>query len=188
LHRLLRRSGIRAIDLASRPADPSGIERLRAVQNLHVAVAVGAPEARSRIVANLRRLGRTDFPALIHPRAWIGSNVQLGSGVIVCAGVSLTTDIEIGEHVHINLNATVGHDSRVGAFSTLSPGVHISGNVRTGEQVEIGTGASVIPGVSIGPNAVIGAGAAVIRDLPAGSVAVGVPAKVIRVRSEDGAA
>lgn len=43
---------------------------------------------------------------------------------------------------------------------------------------DLGTGAKVIQGLSIGPNTVIGAGAAVIRDIPADCLAVGVPAKV----------
>lgn len=167
------------------PVHP-GIGSLDQIKGLHVAVGVGAPDARSRIVTSLRRHGRTEFPVLVHPRAWVGSAVKLAPGTIVCAGASLTTDIEIDEHTHVNLNATIGHDTRIGAFTTLSPGVHISGNVQIGERVDIGTGANVIPGVTIGAGSVIGAGAAVIRDLAAGSVAVGVPAKVIRVLAEEG--
>ena len=44
----------------------------------------------------------------------------------------------------------------------------------------IGSGANILPGVSIGDNSIIGAGSVVIKDIPANSVAVGIPAKVIK--------
>jgi serine acetyltransferase len=64
-------------------------------------------------------------------------------------------------------------------YVTLAPGVHISGRVKICKGAYIGTGASVIPGVTIGTKATIGAGAVVVRDVPAGETHVGVPAKVI---------
>ena len=50
--------------------------------------------------------------------------------------------------------------------------------------VEIGTGTKVIPGCCIGNDSVIGAGATVVRSLPSHCVAVGVPAKVIKIKEE----
>ena len=52
--------------------------------------------------------------------------------------------------------------------------------MQVGERATVFTGASVIPGVRIGRDAVVGAGAAVIGDVPPGSTAVGVPAKVVQ--------
>ena len=49
-----------------------------------------------------------------------------------------------------------------------------------GNNVWIGSGANILPGVSIGDNSIIGAGSIVIKDIPANSVAVGIPAKVIK--------
>lgn len=147
---------------------------------LSCAVGIGNPLARRTVVSNLRASGVQDFPTLVHPRAWLGTNVSMEEGVIICAGALLTTDLHLGQHVHVNIGATVGHDAVVGAFSTLSPGVHVSGRVTLGEAVEIGTGACINPGVTIGSGAVIGAAAAVVRDIPEGCTAVGVPAKVIK--------
>ena len=50
-----------------------------------------------------------------------------------------------------------------------------------GDNVTVGAGATIIGPVHIGDNAVIGAGAVVLKDIPANSVAVGVPAKVVKV-------
>ncbi|NMB23268.1 MAG: sugar O-acetyltransferase, partial [Corynebacterium sp.] len=53
-----------------------------------------------------------------------------------------------------------------------------------GEDVWLGGGVTVVGGVSIGDRAVIGAGAVVTRDIPADAIAVGSPARVIRMRDE----
>jgi sugar O-acyltransferase (sialic acid O-acetyltransferase NeuD family) len=144
------------------------------------AVAIGSSVARSEVVQDLRRNGFAAFPALIHPRAWLGRNVTLGAGVVICAGAMVTTDVFLGEHVHLNLNVTVGHDTMIGPFCTISPGVNVSGRVYLGEGVTVGSAASIIPGVAVGGWSVIGASAAVVSDLPEKCTAVGVPAKVIK--------
>lgn len=148
-------------------------------EEVNVAIGIGAPAARRRIAERLGAQGYT-FPTLVHPGAWIGENVTLEDGALICAGACLTTDIRIAEHVHLNLGATVGHDAVIGAFSTISPGANISGNVLIGERVEIGTGASIVPGITIGMDTIIGAGAAVVRSIPAQCTAVGVPARIIK--------
>ncbi len=58
--------------------------------------------------------------------------------------------------------------------------------VSVGEGALIGIGAVAIPGISIGARSVVGAGAAVTRDLPPDCVAVGVPARVIKIKEKDG--
>jgi acetyltransferase-like isoleucine patch superfamily enzyme len=89
----------------------------------------------------------------------------------------LTTNIVAGRHLHVNLNATVGHDCVIGDFVTLAPGVSISGHVTIGDGVEFGTGAVVLPGVTIGDGAMVGAGAVVTRDVEPGVTVIGMPAK-----------
>ena len=144
-----------------------------------IVVAIGNPAARQKVVSMLGT-GPGRFPVLIHPRAWIGDHVTLGPGVIVCAGALVTTDILLGAHVHLNIASTVGHDCLIGDFCTIGPGVSISGRVTLGQRVEVGASAVIIPGMQIGDDAVIGAGAAVVKSIPAGCTAVGVPARVIK--------
>lgn len=146
----------------------------------HIVVAVGDPRIRARIVSDLVSYGGQYFPRLIHPTAWIGRRVTIGEGTIICSGTRITTDIQVGRHVILNLNCTIGHDSVLEDFCTLYPGIHVSGNVYLEEGTELGTGTAIIPKVRIGRYTTVGAGAVVVKDLPAGVVAVGVPAKVIR--------
>jgi serine O-acetyltransferase len=78
----------------------------------------------------------------------------------------------IGDNVTIESGVTIGRDFDITNSSNGYP--HI------GDNVYIGTGAKLIGPVNVGDNSVIGANAVVTKDIPANSVAVGIPAKVIR--------
>lgn len=117
---------------------------------------------------------------MIHPSVIYSESVNFGEGSIVCAGNIITVNIEIGKHVIINLDCTIGHDANIGDYSTILPSVNVSGFVKTEECVSIGTGSAIIQGVNIGKNTVVGAGAIVVKDLPENCTAVGLPAKPIK--------
>lgn len=144
-------------------------------------LGIGSPEGREKLAAKVRAAGR-DFLSVIHPNVAQSRHNKIGQAAVICAGTILTTNIELGDHVQINLDCTVGHDVRLGDFVTLAPGVHVSGRVEIGKGAYIGTGAVIINGsdtqsLIIGERATVGAGASVVRDIPAGVTAVGVPAK-----------
>jgi len=94
----------------------------------------------------------------------------------------MTTDIHIGEHVHINIGCTIGHDAVLSGFVTLNPSVNVSGNVEVSEGVEVGTRSVLIPHACVGEWSIVGAGSVVTKSLPANVTAVGTPAKVIKSR------
>jgi len=153
----------------------------------HYICGVGSPELKRKFVGrvNNHNVSAKWCGPLIHPSVALGLGiVDIHEGAVVCANSSITCDVVIGKHVAINLNCTIGHDVIVKSFCNLSPGVHISGHVVLEEGVDIGTGAVILPGVRIGRDAIIGAGAVVTKDVPERAVAVGVPAKVIKVREE----
>lgn len=153
-------------------------------RDVAIVVAVGAPGGRRGVVARLRAAGFADFPSVVDPDASIGPAVRLAEGCVVFAGAVLTADVDLSEHVHVNVTATVSHDCRLAPFVTLSPGVNLCGNVTIGDETDVGAGAVCLPGVSLGRACVIGAGAVVTGDVPAFSVAVGVPARVVKTRGE----
>lgn len=177
---------------APNPANAYGIEVVaeeRAVEMTGAAFAIGIGDnaARARLAANYG--DRLRFPSLLHPDASFGIGqrdlLEACRGVVVQAGVRMTTNIVVGEFTNFNLNATVSHDCRIGSFSTLAPGASVAGSVHVGTSVWIGVGAVVSNGLHekpliIGDNAVIGAGTVVIRDCEADAVYVGVPARRIR--------
>lgn len=154
------------------------IEWLR-TQKLYAICAIGDPVTKKRIIERLIN-SKIKFPVLVHPSVIYSDSVELGEGSIICAGNIITVNINIGKHVIINIDSTVGHDAILGEYTTVLPSVNISGNVTTEECVNVGTGSSIIQGITIGENTVIGAGSVVVKDLPANCIAVGAPAKPIK--------
>jgi sugar O-acyltransferase (sialic acid O-acetyltransferase NeuD family) len=158
-----------------------GLDWLREHNNptLGCVVAIGTCETRKQVVERLQEIGANFYDA-IHPSVIMSDSVKMGTDVIICAGSVLTVNIKIGDHVHINLNSTIGHDTVIGSYCTINPIVAINGNNHLGEGVYVGTGATFIQEVSIGSWSTIGAGAVVIGDIPEKVTAVGVPAKVVK--------
>jgi len=146
-------------------------------------VGIGNPAIKKKVAEKISVHGGS-FTKATHPTAVMSRYVEFGEGTIVTAGVILTNRIVIGRHVILNLGDTVGHDCVLEDYVTVSPGVFISGNVHIGEGTDVGTGAAIIQGVRIGRWSVIGAGAVVTKDLPDNCTAVGVPAKVIKTRTD----
>jgi sugar O-acyltransferase (sialic acid O-acetyltransferase NeuD family) len=165
--------------LAERGAELlDGFHDPRAVGASYV-VAVGDPGIRRKLVRSAEEAGLVPFQVW-HPTAVAGAVNTIGEGMVACAHVSMTTNITLGRHVHLNLNSTVGHDCVFGDFVTVNPGANISGSVELGHGVTVGTGAVIIQGVKVGDGTIVGAGSTVTRDLPANVVAVGAPARPVR--------
>ncbi len=140
-------------------------------------VAIGDNRLREKLGRKAREQGFALVNA-IHPSAVISPTARIGEGVAVMAGVAINADSVIGDLAIINTGAVVDHDCRLGAACHLGPASALAGGVIVGERSFLGVGARVIPGVSIGADAIVGAGGVVVRDLPDGVLAVGVPAKI----------
>lgn len=150
---------------------------------VNVFVSVGSPVLKEKIVNNIIDIKNFQFPTIIHPDVSYdkrAERVKFGEGVIICSKNVLTTNIEIDSFVHINLSCTIGHDSIIGAFSTISPGVNVSGNVNLKKNTFVGTNATILENVSVVSNVIIGAGAVVSKSLNESGTYVGVPAKKIK--------
>jgi sugar O-acyltransferase (sialic acid O-acetyltransferase NeuD family) len=137
-------------------------------------IGIGSSETRRRIDEALA--GDAVPATLLHPMSTQGSDLRIGRGVIAAAGARITTNVTLGRHTHLNVNAVVSHDAVIGDYVTFSPGVLVNGNATLADGVFLGTGAVVLPGRTIGAWARVGAGAVVTTDVPAGVTAVGTPA------------
>ncbi|WP_144054392.1 acyltransferase [Pleurocapsa sp. PCC 7319] len=133
----------------------------------------------------------------------IEANCALDRGVtLLCSGEALThPKILIGANTYLNrhtfidaiLSVTLGHDCAVGPNCYITDHDHgldiqlpplqqpmIANKTKIGDRVWLGANVTVLKGVHIGDDAVIGAGSVVTKDIPAGAIAVGVPAQVIK--------
>lgn len=152
------------------------IERLPGLGEVAVVIGIGSPVARQRVAAKVEGWG-LQSPDLVHPTAVIGSEVGWGGGAVVCALVSIGTNVELGCHVHLNPHAVVGHDTVLGDWVSVNPNATVSGDCVVEEKVLVGAGAVILHQVRVGRSVVVGAAACVVADAPDEAVLKGVPAR-----------
>lgn len=150
-----------------------------------VVVAVNSPEIKRQIFSSCSEWGLS-FPTLIHPSAVVGTQFVAGQGVVVCAGVLISTNINLGEHVHICSGAIIGHDTVIDPFCSINPGAVISGEVVIGARTLIGAGSFILQGITVGQKATVGAAACVTKEVFTSEVVVGVPARAMVEKKEKG--
>lgn len=123
---------------------------------------------------------KVSYANLIHPTAIISKSAKLGMGLIIQAYCIVSTNVSVGNHVQLNPQCGIGHDSIINDFSSLYWNVNISGNVIIDEGCVLGTKTTVIQGLKVGAWSIVGASATIINDMPSGCTAVGTPAKPIK--------
>jgi sugar O-acyltransferase (sialic acid O-acetyltransferase NeuD family) len=145
----------------------------------HAVIAIGDNKTRKSIMEKFQHVQWVT--AVIHPDAYVHPSVRLGKGTVVFAKAVVQPDAVIGDHCIVNTGATIDHDCRIGNYVHISPGVNLAGEVCLEEGVFCGIGGKAITGITVGRWSTIGAGGVIINDLPEYSLAIGIPAKVIRI-------
>lgn len=144
------------------------------------------PDARRRILDEL--LGSLGDGAEIRPpfhcdygyQTHIGARTFVNFGLVALdvAPIRIGDDVQIGPHVQL-LTPThpLEPELRRAKWEAAEP-------ITIGDNVWLGGGVVVCPGVTIGADTVVGAGSVVLRDVPAGVLVAGVPARVVRSLAE----
>jgi acetyltransferase-like isoleucine patch superfamily enzyme len=144
--------------------------------------------------------------SIISPEAKVAADVKVWHFVNILPGAKVGEGSSIGSYTEIGRNVIVGKRARIEAFVFIPEGVTIGDDVFIGphacftndprppgrkegwkptfveDGAAIGANATVLPGVRIHKGAMVGAGAVVTKDVPAGMLAVGVPARVVGPR------
>lgn len=129
---------------------------------------------------------KTGHSVLIREHTVIGDDVVVGTNTVIDGRV------EIGHHVKLESNVYVPTHTRIGSHVFIGPGAVLTNDKypqRLRDQYEpngptledgvtVGANATILPGVTIGEGAMVAAGSVVTQDVPAWSLAVGVPAEI----------
>jgi sugar O-acyltransferase (sialic acid O-acetyltransferase NeuD family) len=146
-----------------------------------IILAFGDCDGRLAAARVARELG-FDFVSARHPAAIVAGSARIGTGTVIAANAVVNVHAVIGDHVIVNTSASIDHDCVVGNGAHISPGARLGGSVKIGEAAWVGIGAVVSDHRTVGERSIIGAGAVVVRDVPPGVIAYGVPARVMRRR------
>ena len=141
----------------------------------------GGPQSykmRAQIVGSLG-LPSQRFATVIHPTARVSPLAKIGHGVLIMAGVVITSNAVIGNHVVVLPNSVIHHDAQIGDWTLIGSNVTVAGNTSIGDNCYIASGSSIMDGLTIGAGALIGLGSTVIRSAAAGSRIAGNPARPV---------
>jgi len=132
------------------------------------------------VIGNESRIGTdVEFGTEENGQIEIGSQVRVNRGVTIFAYAKIT----IGDDTMIGEFATIrdaNHGTKAGKTVHSQP--HQAEAIQIGKDVWIGRGVAILPGVNIGDGSIIGANSVVTKSIPAGMIAVGSPANVIKKR------
>jgi sugar O-acyltransferase (sialic acid O-acetyltransferase NeuD family) len=158
-----------------------GRAALSQLRHARVLAVPGSPQSfrsRREVIDGLR-IEPVRFATVVHPSARVSPLAALGRNVLLMAGVVITSDAVIGDHVCVLPNTVIHHGARIGPWSLLGANVTIAGSVRIGENCYVGSGSTLINHVQIGNRAMVGLGSNVIRDVAPGATVAGNPARVL---------
>lgn len=136
-------------------------------------LAVAFPDVKRQIVAK----NKDQWITYIDRTAFVSPYAKVGKGCVFMQQAIVTGDPVLGDFIFFNTNATIGHDSRLGDYTTLFPNTEVCGDCEVGESVIMGIGSYIVPGKKIVSGAKISAGAIVRHDVLTTDTVYGDPAR-----------
>ena len=125
------------------------------------------------------------FATIIHPTAVVSKQSKIGRGVAIMPLAQVSPGVRIGNHSMLLAQSFVGHDTVLDEMVFVANNASVGGNISIRQGVHIGSNSSILEHLVIQEYAVVGLGAAVVKDVFAYDVVVGNPAKTIRNLKEN---
>jgi sugar O-acyltransferase (sialic acid O-acetyltransferase NeuD family) len=151
-----------------------------ALKTLGIALPLFTPAHRLSALADAIRLGFSRVETIVDPTSAVARTASIGRGVYVNAGCTIGGAASLGDFTLVNRSASIGHHTRLDDFVSIGPGAVLTGSIHIGRGAVIGAGAVILPELEIGANAIVGAASVVTQSVPARSLVVGNPGRVVR--------
>lgn len=143
---------------------------------------LGNNQLRVRFLKQAQRLGY-ETPNYIHPTVTISPNVSIGKGVYILLGTTIMPYTIMKDFVMLSMHVSIAHHSILEEGVFLSSGCTFGASIHAKKYAYCGLGSSIMTGIhELGENCLVGAGAAVIKDVPDNAVVAGVPAKILKIK------
>lgn len=155
------------------------IKNIPKINEVFFVVGTGNPIANKKFTNLIEENGLKLSQPIICD-SYVGENVFIGNGSVICPKSVLTCDISIGKFCAINISCTIGHDCFLDDFVVLSPNCSLSGHTKIKSETLLGTSVVTIPKRNICNNVVIGALSCVVKDITESGTYIGSPAKRIK--------
>ena len=148
-----------------------------------IIIAVGEPSTREKLFGKAVEAGFK--PAtLIDPTALISPSAKIGEGTIICEFSTIHCNVEIGKNNIVQPYNNFGHDIKTGNHCVFGTNFAPGGHSVFGDRVFTGMNSTSKENLMIGDDVIFAMGAVVFKDVPAGSVMIGNPARVTRGNDE----
>lgn len=143
-------------------------------ENEYYALGIANPRVKEKITTLYKSNG-AKFASIIHPTAHVSEFAKVGEGLVMYPNSLITANVTVGDFVTL-LSSNVGHDVKIGSYSTISSFCDVTGGVVIGKRVFLGSHTTIIPKRTIGNDAYIAAGSVVITNIKDGIHVFGNPA------------
>lgn len=166
-----------------------GVGMLETLKESHGIEAVYCPLGNNLLRVKFLRYAKElgyQTPNYIHPSVVISPNVKIGAqGVYLLPSTVVMPCCDIHNYVMVSVNSIISHHTTIEEGVFLSFGVNLGASITLRKYTYVGIGATIMTGVhELGENCMIGAGAVVIKDVPDNAVVAGVPAKILRYKTQ----
>ena len=144
--------------------------------NDYAIITISDIDIRNKIYSNL--VNKVKFTNLIHSKAIISNNVNLGIGNIISPNCIISNNVSIGNNNLININSSICHESTIKDNVVISPHSLISGQCFIDNGVFIGSNATIVQKSKIGSKTIIEANTLVKGEIQSNTYICGVPGRV----------